>query len=198
MRRWRIFFIRLACVMGIVDTVLIALGLAADAFAVSVCVGAGGHARDLRSMVRLSWHFGLFQCIMPLLGWWTGLWISRWFEQFDHWIAFVLLTFVGIRMLRSALYPEEVRLQKNPTRGSMLVVLSVATSVDAYAVGFSLALVRISIWYPSLVIGIVTGLTSYLGIRLGERFSRFLGRTAEAAGGLVLLLVGLKILFPHF
>jgi len=180
--------------MSFVEIILIGGGLAADAFAVSVCVGAGGHARDTRSMIRLAWHFGFFQFMMPVLGWCAGIWIAPWISAFDRWIAFFLLALVGIRMIRSAMYPEEIRVQKNPTKGSMLVLLSFATSIDALTVGFSFAMINARIWYPGIVIGVVTGLASYGGIRLGEKFSRLSGRFAEAIGGLVLLALGVRIL----
>ena len=180
--------------MKFIEIILLAFGLAADAFAVSVCVGAGGHARDLRSILRLSWHFGLFQFIMPVFGWFAGLWASQWIRPFDQWIAFVLLAFVGVKMVYSALYPEEPHLQKNPTKGSSLVVLSVATSIDAFVIGLSLAFMNISVWYPGFIVGLITGIVSYLGIRIGERFNRMLGRAAEAAGGLALIGLGLRML----
>ncbi len=181
-------------IMKFIQIVLVAFGLASDAFAVSVCVGAGGHARDLRSMIRLSWHFGLFQFMMPVFGWFVGLCVSQWIRPFDQWIAFVLLAFVGAKMMYSSLYPEETHLQKNPTRGSLLVLLSVATSIDAFVIGLSLAFMNISVWYPGFIIGLITGIVSYLGIRIGEKFNRILGRAAEAAGGLALIGLGIYML----
>jgi putative Mn2+ efflux pump MntP len=180
--------------MKFIEIILIAFGLSADAFAVAVAVGAGGHARDLRSMFRLSWYFGFFQFMMPVLGWFSGFLVSQWIRQFDHWIAFLLLAFVGLRMLYASFHPEEIHLRKNPTKGYPLILLSVATSIDALVIGLSLAFMNISIWYPSFVIGIVTALVSFLGIRLGKRFNRILGRAAEVLGGIVLIGLGFRML----
>ena len=183
--------------MSLLEIVLLAFGLSADAFAVSICVGAGGFAHDLRSRLRLAWHFGIFQFFMPVLGWFLGAFLSVWIAAIDHWIACALLAFVGLRMIRAAVYPEEMRVQKNPTKGSMLVLLSIATSIDAFAVGLSLALVNISIWQPSSIIGVTTATTSYLGIRLGGKLHRLYGRIAEGIGGSVLVFLGIRIVLDH-
>jgi len=183
--------------MSFFEVFLIALGLAADAFAVSVVAGSTGATRGPRSMLRLSFHFGLFQFLMPILGWLAGLRIEHYVQSFDHWIVFGLLAWVAIRMIRSAGANDERVVQKDPSRGIMLVILSVATSLDALAIGLSLALLGISIWYPSVVIGIVTGVTSFIGILLGQRFSRKFGKRAAEMGGVLLILIGIRILLTH-
>ena len=175
----------------------IALGLAADAFAVSVAAGSTGATRGHRSMLRLSFHFGLFQFLMPILGWMAGLSIEHYVQSFDHWIVFGLLAWVAFHMIQSARANDERILQQDPSRGMMLVILSVATSLDALAIGFSLALLRVSIWYPSVVIGVVTGATSFIGILLGQRFSKKFGKRAAEIGGVILILIGMRILFAH-
>jgi manganese efflux pump family protein len=185
------------CPMSFIEIFLIALGLAADAFAVSVAAGSTGVTRGYRSMLRLSFHFGLFQFLMPIFGWLAGLSIARFVQSFDHWIAFGLLTWVAIRMIQSARSDEKDIMQQDPSRGMMLVVLSVATSLDALAIGLSLALLRVSIWYPSVVIGVVTGATSFVGILLGQRFSRKFGRRAAEIGGVLLILIGVRIILAH-
>jgi manganese efflux pump family protein len=183
--------------MPLYEVILIALGLAADAFAVSVAVGSTGATHGHRSMLRLSFHFGLFQCIMPILGWLAGLSIAHYVQSVDHWIVFGLLLWVAIHMLRSAGEDHELVMQQDPSRGVMLVVLSVATSLDALAIGLSLALLHVSIWYPSVVIGIITGAMSLVGILLGQRFSRKFGRRAAQGGGVMLILIGIRILLAH-
>ena len=183
--------------MSFFEVILIALGLAADAFAVSVAAGSTGATRGRRSMLRLSFHFGLFQCIMPILGWLAGLNIEHYVQSFDHWIVFGLLLWVAVHMIRSAQANNEGFVQQDPSRGMMLVVLSVATSLDALAIGLSLALLRVSIWYPSVVIGVVTGATSFVGILLGQKFSRKFGRRAVVMGAVLLFLIGVRILFDH-
>jgi putative Mn2+ efflux pump MntP len=183
--------------MPFYQVILIALGLSADAFAVSVAAGSTGATRGHRSMVRLSFHFGLFQSIMPILGWLAGLSIERYVHTFDHWIVCGLLVWVAVHMIRSARADEENVVRQDPSRGMMLVILSVATSLDALAIGLSLALLRVSIWYPSVIIGVVTGAMSFVGIFLGQRFSRKFGKRAAEMGGVLLILIGVRILLAH-
>jgi len=183
--------------MPFYEVILLALSLAADAFAVSVAVGSTGMTSDPRSMVRLSFHFGIFQFLMPILGWLAGLSIARYVESIDHWIVFGLLLWVAIHMIRSTRTEEERAFQQDPTRGMMLVILSVATSLDALAIGLSLALLHVSIWYPSAVIGIVTGIISLTGILLGRRFSRTFGKRAAWGGAILLIVIGIRILLSH-
>jgi len=121
-------------------------------------------------------------------------------EHYDHWIAFVLLAFVGIRMIREAFQDETSRDQRlDPTKGWTLVILSVATSIDALAVGLSLSMLKISIWTPALIIGIVAGIFTIIGLKLGQKVgsAHRLSRYAEIIGGMVLLIIGLKILYEH-
>lgn len=183
--------------MPFYEVILIALVLAMDAFAVSIVAGSTGATRGHRSMLRLSFHFGLFQFLMPILGWLAGFSIEHYVRLSDHWIVFGLLTWVAVRMIRSARADDENIARQDPSRGMMLVVLSIATSLDALAIGLSLALLRVSIWYPSVVIGVVTAATSFIGIFLGQRFSRKFGRRATEAGGVLLILIGLRILVAH-
>ncbi len=182
--------------MGFFGILLIALGLAMDAFAVCLATGASGKAKGARPTFRLAFHFGLFQFAMPILGWYAGTRIAHLIESSDHWIAFGLLAFVGIRMLRSGLGAGE-QLPQDPTRGWTLIALSVATSIDALAVGLSLALLQVEIWWPSAVIGVVAAVLSFAGVRLGARLGEIFGRRMELAGGLLLILIGAKILVDH-
>jgi putative Mn2+ efflux pump MntP len=183
--------------MPFYEVIIIALGLAADAFAVSVAVGSTGMTHGSRSMLRLSFHFGFFQFLMPILGWRAGLSIARYVQSVDHWVVFGILVWIAIRMIRSTRADEDQAFQQDPSRGMMLVILSVATSLDALAIGFSLALLHVSIWYPSAVIGVVTGFISLIGILLGQRFSRKFGKRAAQAGALLLILIGIRILISH-
>ncbi len=178
--------------MLFVEVLLIALGLSMDALAVSV--GASTRRMAPRATFRLSFHFGLFQCLMPIGGWLLGTEIARLVSAFAPWIAWALLTFVGIHMIYEAIHPKDESRQVDPSRGMTLVMLAVATSIDAFAVGVSLAMLRMSIWYPAVVIGLVTGTLSLLGVRLGARLGRGVGRPMEIAGGLLLIGIGLRIL----
>ena len=182
--------------MGLVEIAVIAGGLAMDAFAVSLAAGAGG-ARGPRAIFRLAFHFGLFQFLMPVLGWTAGLRVAGIMLTVQDLVAAGLLVAVGLRMIRSA-QRNSGGPRQDPSRGVTLVTLSVATSLDALAVGFSLALLRVSIWYPSVVIGTVTGLLSVCGVRLGNRLGASFGRRMEIAGGVLLTFLGCRILLDHF
>lgn len=176
---------------------LIAVGLAMDASAVALGVGFFLGKLQFRPVFRLSFHFGLFQAVMPILGWMAGLSVERQIRMVDHWIAFALLSYVGLHMIHAGLGSEENRLQQDPTRGSRLAVLSLATSIDALAVGLSLAMLRVSIWYPALVIGVVAAAGTLIGLFVGARFGAALGRRMEVFGGVVLLAIGVRILYAH-
>ena len=165
-----------------------------DAFAVSIAAGTSGRLAGKRATFRLSFHFGLFQAIMPLIGWYAGIRIAHLISAFDHWVAFGLLLLVGGRMIMASFQTEAETFDKDPSRGFSLVLLSVATSIDALAVGLSLAMINISIWYPCAMIGIITAGLSVVGIRAGKYFGEKLGPRMELIGGVILILIGLKIL----
>lgn len=178
--------------MGLLEITFIAVGLAMDAFAVSLAAAASGRAQGARAWFRLSFHFGLFQFFMPVIGWFAGSRVAPLVSAVDHWIALALLSFVGLRMIRAGLGAEE-QLPPDPSRGLTLVVLSVATSIDALAVGFSLAMLEVAIWIPSVTIGLVTASLSLIGLALGRRLSGRFGRYSAVAGGVLLILIGLRI-----
>ncbi len=182
------------------DILFIALGLSMDAFAVCIAAGASGLAQGPRATFRLSFHFGLFQFLMPVIGWYLGVNVAQYIASFDHWIAFLLLAFVGIRMMMSGFgqeEKEEEKFKKDPSRGLTLVMLSVATSIDALAIGLSLAMLEIDIWWPSVVIGLVTGALSVVGVKMGRKLGLKFGQKMEIIGGTILNLIGVKILLSH-
>lgn len=183
--------------MHLFEVLLIAFSMAMDAFA--VCLGAGTSAQTsgLRPTFRLSFHFGLFQFIMPVIGWLAGTTIVNYIADFDHWVAFGLLAFVGIRMIRSGLDANVEEQTNDPSRGWSLILLSIAVSIDALAIGLSLALIGVTIWLPAVVIGVVTGLVSWLGLRLGNVLGGKFGKRMEIAGGIVLILIGVRIVVSH-
>jgi len=184
--------------MAFLEILFIAIGLAMDAFAVSLAAAASGLAKGRRAAFRLSFHFGLFQFMMPVIGWYLGSRIARHVSAYDHWVAFGLLACVGVRMIRTGLKEEESQdYRTDPSRGMTLVTLSVATSIDAMAIGLSLAMVRVSIWYPCIVIGVVTATLSLVAIRLGTRLGAAFGRRMEIVGGVILLLIGIRIVASH-
>ena len=168
-----------------------------DAFAVCLGVGAARQSEGSRAAFRLSFHFGLFQFLLPVFGWFAGLTVVRYIEAYDHWVAFLLLAFVGGRMIRSGFNGEEETHKNDPSRGWNMVLLSVAVSIDALAIGLSLGIINVDIWYPAVVIGVVTGLMSLLGLRLGNRLGRKFGKRMEMVGGVVLILIGVRIVLAH-
>ncbi len=176
----------------------IAVGLAMDAFAVAIGVGMCVRRADVRTTLRLAWHFGLFQFLMPVVGWFAGLTVERRAGGIDHWVAFALLSMIGCHMIYEALWGgDETQATKDATRGVQLVMLSVATSIDAFAVGLSLALLGVEIWYPAAVIGVVAFGFTAVGLHLGCRFGAQLGRRMEALGGIILIGIGVKIVIDH-
>lgn len=187
--------------MDLVTTFGIALSLAMDAFAVSISTGLVLRDVSARQTVRLAFHFGLFQALMPILGWFIGREVADSFASYGHWVAFGLLALIGGKMILDGLgrhrgVASEAE-RSDPTKRLSLVVLSVATSIDALAVGVSLALIDVSVWRPALVIGLVTAALTALGMHLGRRLGGRLGPIAEIIGGLVLIGIGLRIVLER-
>ena len=186
--------------VSFLSVLAIAVALAMDAFAVSVSAAATLPAVTWRHYFRLSFHFGLFQFLMPVVGWALGLSVRSYIETWDHWIAFAMLALVGLNMLREAWFGEEEESSSgDPSRGLQLVMLAVATSIDAMAVGLSFAMLGVSVWWPAAVIGLVCAAITATGVKLGRLLgsSSFLGNKASVLGGLVLIGIGLKILHEH-
>lgn len=180
------------------EILVIAVGLSMDAVAVSLAASASNRTRGQRAMFRLSFHFGLFQAIMPVVGWALGITVAPYIESIDHWVAFGLLTFVGSRMIYAALWgPTEEGAARDPSKGTTLVMLSVATSIDALAIGLTLAMLGNGIWYASLLIGLVTGSLSLVAILVGRRVGTAAGARMEIVGGVALIAIGGRILAQH-
>ncbi len=166
-----------------------------DAFAVAMAAGVILRPLSFRPCFRLAFHFGLFQGLMPIVGWLAGLSVQAFVSAWSHWIAFVLLMGVGGRMIHEALAVEgEQQRSTDPSKGLTMVMLSVATSIDALAVGGTLAMIDVVVWGPSLVIGVVACLFTVIGLFLGNRVGQAWGRRVEIGGGVVLICIGLKIL----
>ena len=175
----------------------LAVALGTDAFSVAVAAGIALPTVTGRHVFRIAWHFGLFQFLMPVIGWGAGRYAAEFAQRYDHWIACVLLGAIGAKMIVDALFRAEGVPRGDPTRGMSLVALSVATSLDALAVGVSLALLRVTIIIPSLIIGCVAGVMSLVGIRVGRHVGALLGKRVECLGGVVLIGLAVKILFDH-
>ena len=184
--------------MNFIEVFWIAVALSADAFAVAVACSVFLCHVSSRQIFRLGFHFGLFQAIMPVLGWLAGRTISEYIGAWDHWIAFVLLAGIGIKALKEAFSEDDSENGRgDPTKGLSLVMLSIATSIDALAVGVSLAAVNVSIYQPALIIGVITACFTVVGIVFGCKIGSKMGKKVEAVGGIILILIGLKILLEH-
>lgn len=195
----------------------IAFALAMDAFAVSIATGIKLAPPQSWQILRMAACFGVFQCVMPIIGWFAGSELAVVVADWDHWVAFLLLAAVGGKMIADAFVGDgengdDNRSQKgvaaenkekcagkpaDPTRCPMLLMLGVATSIDAFAVGVSMAMLDRSIWIPCMTFGLVAAAMSAMGMRYGGRLGRRVGRRAEVAGGLVLILIGLTTLISH-
>jgi putative Mn2+ efflux pump MntP len=183
--------------MGWITLFAIAFSLSLDAFAVATIAGITLGVPSLRQRFRLSFHFGIFQAMMLAGGWCLGSVVARRLHGLDTWVAFALLALVGGVIVINALQGvEKKRSRIDPTRGWKLVFLSVASSLDALAVGISLAMVNMQILHSVLVVGIVSFVMTLLGMGVGQRIGALWGRRAELLGGLVLIFIGMKILWP--
>ena len=186
--------------MDLLSILLIALALAVDAFAIALASGVSLCQVSTRQTFRLSFHFGLFQAMMNVLGWAAGLTVRAFLENVAHWLAFGLLALVAAKMIKDSLTGREEEAKKvDPTRGYTLVMLSVATSIDSLAVGLSFAMLNVSVWLPAAIIGIVATILTIIGLRLGCLLGSAskIGARAEIVGGLVLLAIGFNILHQH-
>ena len=164
-----------------------------DAFAVSLSIAASRGDMNFRPTFRLSFHFGLFQFIMPIIGWFVGYEIID-FLKFNTWIAFVLLWIVGFRMIFGGVKQKGPEQRQDLTKGLSLVILSLATSIDALVIGFSLAMLKIDILYPSVIIGIITAIMSLMAIYFGKKLNMKFGDKMEIIGGSILLIIGFNII----
>jgi putative Mn2+ efflux pump MntP len=176
---------------------LIALALAMDAFAVSISCGITMKELRVRSALRIALAFGSFQAFMPVIGYMAGMGVRRFLQDYDHWVAFCLLGFIGSKMIYESFFLDEDRKSTDADHLPTLLTLSVATSIDALAVGISLSLIAVDIIYPALVIGMVTFAVSYAGAVLGTRVGHLFERKMEVAGGLILIAIGCRILYEH-
>lgn len=182
--------------MSILTSLLIAIGLAMDCFAVSVSAGSTMKKIHLGLMFKIAFLFGLFQAGMALLGFYFGLAFEVLINNFDHWIAFLLLLFVGGKMIYEAA-KNGMEEKTDYSSNKILLILAVATSIDALAIGISFAFLNVSCCFSVIIIGIVSFIFSIFGILIGKNVSKFLGNKAEIVGGVILILIGLKILFEH-
>jgi len=187
--------------MGIVELILISVGLAMDAFAVAVCKGLNMRKINYKHAVIIAAFFGGFQALMPFIGWLVGTGFSSYIDKYDHYVAFLLLAFIGGKMIIAAIKGEEECESCGESRLDIkeLLVLAVATSIDALAVGVTFALLpELNVGWSVAIIGVITFLISALGVVIGNRFGSKYQQKAELAGGIILILIGVKFLLEGF
>ena len=182
--------------MKIWEIILIAIGVSMDAFAVAVCKGIESKQKTVKTAVLCGAWFGFFQFLMPVIGFFVGALFASLIESFDHWLAFALLVIIGTNMLKEAFSKEEEVLS-NEMSFKKMFILAIATSIDALAVGITFALLKVNVWICAGIIGCCTFLFSFIGAFIGKRFGEKFKNKAEVAGGIILILLGIKILIEH-
>jgi manganese efflux pump family protein len=180
---------------GVISIFFIALGLSADCFAVALSSSISKKALPLWQGGRVALFFGVFQSAMTLLGWWAGSYILSYIKNFDHWIAFGLLAFVGGKMIWESIHEKEER--TDITRWRYLFLLAVATSLDALAVGISFAFLQVNLAIASITIGVVALAITFIGFLAGKKIGEIVGKRAEIIGGIILIGIGIQILLEH-
>lgn len=185
--------------MGFITIILIAISLSFDSFAVSVCSGLSLCRKHLKltDAFKIAFSLAIFQTVMPLLGWLLGGVFKNEVAAYDHWIAFALLLFLGIKMIKEGAEPIEKKKIKKPTEWRVLIPISIATSIDAFAVGISFSFFTDQIFMPVVLIGLVTFIVSLAGIYMGRKIGKKIAGVAEIIGGIILILIGSKILIEH-
>lgn len=183
-------------VATLIEIILISIGLAMDAFAVSITSGTIMQKMHLRHVLRIALFFGAFQAIMPILGWLGGTLFSDAIKEFDHWIAFALLAFIGGKMIKEA-FDDDNDERFDPLNVYILFTLAIATSIDALAVGITFSVLSVTIWSAAAIIGAITFLISFAGVYIGKRLGDAMGSKMEIIGGIILIGIGLKIVIEH-
>ncbi|MDP4281571.1 MAG: manganese efflux pump MntP family protein [Bacteroidota bacterium] len=182
--------------MQLYEIILIGLGLSMDCFAIALSFGTT-HTFKWRDTLKMAFFFGLFQGVMPLLGWLLGDWIRQYFESIDHWIAFSILAVIGIRMIVESFRKESDKKKFDIHSTSVLITLSVATSIDALMTGIGLGFLKVNLLFTVSIIALITFLVTITGVRLGDKTTFLPARWAERTGGIVLIVIGLRILIQH-
>ena len=182
--------------MSFIELLLIAIGLSMDAFSVSICKGLTTKRFSWRMALVCGLWFGLFQALMPIIGYILGAQFQELIEAYDHWIAFGLLLLIGTNMIREAVWGKEEK-QDGSLSFKTMFLLAIATSIDALAVGVSFACIQVKLWSSVIVIGLTTFLFSVLGVKIGNVFGSRYEKSAGIVGGIILILIGLKILLEH-
>ena len=191
--------------MSIVEILLIGIGLSMDAFSVSICKGLTTKRFSWKMALTCGLWFGFFQALMPMIGYFLGAQFQQFIEAYDHWIAFGLLILIGANMIREALSKKSENGERRTDTSHLspltsqldMLVLAIATSIDALAVGVSFACIQVRLWSSVLIIGLTTFLFSIIGVKIGNVFGSKFEKSAGIVGGIILILIGLKILLEH-
>lgn len=183
--------------MDYISLILIAFGLSFDTFAVSVSTGIKITYLKFKQALKIALTLGVFQALMPLIGWFLGVQIESYISNYDHWIAFGLLAILGLRMIYESFSKEENNTSANPLNPVVLIGMAIATSIDALVVGVSFAFMNMNIYLSVAIIGLVTFLVSMVGMLFGKKVGGKLGKRMEIVGGIILIIIGLKMLFSH-
>ena len=186
--------------MGTWELITTAAALAMDAFAVAICKGLATDKVKIKHMLTVGLWFGGFQALMPLIGYLVGSSFASYIESFDHWIAFGLLAIIGVNMIREALGEDEEQQEDSScgcTGFKTMLMMAIATSIDALAVGVTFAFLKVNIWKSVLLIGITTFIFSFCGVKIGNIFGSRYSKISEIAGGTILIILGIKILIEH-
>ncbi|MDR0467536.1 MAG: manganese efflux pump MntP family protein [Campylobacteraceae bacterium] len=179
------------------EVFLLAFALSMDAFAVSLCLGAKDSLHTRKTAIIAALYFGIFQAIMPLIGFFIGKQIVGWFEEYDHWIAFIILFIIGLKMIRDSFKSESCEIAPQKISHKALFFLAVATSIDALAAGLTLNFMDLSVYISVVIIGVVTFIMGFFGVLVGKKSGALLEKKAEFIGGFILILIGCKILYEH-
>ena len=182
--------------MELFEIVVIGIGLAMDAFAVSICKGLSMKKIDWKKAIIIALYFGIFQALMPVLGYFLGSAFSSFVQSVDHWIAFILLAIIGGNMIKDST-DDEVEKRNDNVDVKTMLLLAIATSIDALAVGVTFAFFEVNLLFSITIIGIITFILSFLGVIIGNKFGDRFQNRAELAGGIILIIIGLKILLEH-
>lgn len=182
--------------MGIIELIILSVGLAMDAFAVAICKGLSMPKMNWKKAYIIGMYFGVFQGLMPLVGYMLGINFQNKITNIDHWIAFILLGVIGINMIKEAISKEE-ETSNDSVQFKEMIILAIATSIDALAVGITFAFLKVNILLAISLIGIVTFVLSLIGVKIGNIFGDKYEKKAQFAGGIILVLLGIKILLEH-
>lgn len=185
--------------MGFLEICLLGVGLSMDAFAVAICKGLNMKKINYWQGILIALFFGFFQFLMPVLGFYLGSQFEQYIQNFDHWIIFGLLLILGVKMIIEALKKEDDLIENEKTKNFILelFILSIATSLDALAVGITFAFLQVKVFLASLIIGIITFAFSFGGVVIGNFFGEKFKKPAEIIGGIILILIGVKVLLQH-